>query len=210
VTWDHLQWVDRGPHTDDTLGPDNHEPGLAELLWDLLPDGGVFCDVGAHVGRYAVRLAAKAARVYAVEAMPGTARVLAENVVLNGLANVDVIQAALWSEPVRLAFADPMGQTDGGSNRGVPAEHGIQARTLDSLNLGRVDLIKIDVEGAEGHVLRGGRDLLVAWHPTLLVEMHDRLYGREIREMVFTEIGRCHYDWDVGYCYEGSWYLLAR
>jgi FkbM family methyltransferase len=205
-----LAWIDRGPDTDDTLGHDNHEPGLAELLWDLLPDGGVFCDIGAHVGRYSLRLAEKASKVYAIEAMPGTAAVLEANLTLNQIHNVEVIVAALWSRSGYLSFRDPFGKVDGGSTHGVPARSGVRARRLDSLGLGRVDLIKMDVEGAEGHVLKGGRELLAKYHPTMLIEMHDHLYGAKIREMVEVELILSGYEWRVGYEYEETEYLLCE
>jgi FkbM family methyltransferase len=205
-----LTWTNRGRHTDDSLGPTDHEPGLAELLWDLLPEGGVFCDIGAHVGRYAVRLARKASKVYAIEAMAGTALVLAQNVEVNHASNVEVIVAALWSEECRLAFSDPMHQTDGGSNRGLPAKSGIRARRLDDVITGPVDLIKMDVEGAEGHVLAGGRILLARFHPTMIIEMHDHLYGAGIKEMVIDELEGLGYAWEVGYRYEGTEYLRCE
>lgn len=43
--------------------------------------------------------------------------------------------------------------------------------TIDSLQLPRVDFIKIDVEGHELEVLWGSRETLKKYHPTLLVEV---------------------------------------
>ena len=42
--------------------------------------------------------------------------------------------------------------------------------SLDSLDIARLDLIKIDVEGMEMEVLQGGRDLLCKLRPLMIVE----------------------------------------
>ena len=52
---DGLTWILRGHHTGDGLTV-GHEDGLASVFDRLLPDGGVFLDVGAHVGRWPSRL----------------------------------------------------------------------------------------------------------------------------------------------------------
>ena len=93
---DGLTWILRGHHTGDGLTV-GHEDGLAPVSARLLPDGGVFLDVGAHVGRWALRVATPASRVIAVEANP-TPRVLRANMELNGITNVDVRQGrAAWN-----------------------------------------------------------------------------------------------------------------
>ena len=188
---DGLRWLARGPHTDDWIAV-AHEDALAPLLESLLPEGGVFLDVGAHVGRWALRLAAKASQVVAVEANPDTAAVLRYHIALNNIGNVQVIEAAAWDTHAKLAMTDHNQQVTGGSARVQPAEnieagHVVEAWPLDALLLPgdyigaggfpeRVDLVKLDVEGADLHALEGMRGLLAAHRPVLFIEDHS-IYG---------------------------------
>lgn len=52
---------------------------------------------------------------------------------------------------------------------------GAESRTLDSvvfsLNLSRVDLIKLDIDGFECRMMRGASDVLTRWHPVLVMEL---------------------------------------
>jgi FkbM family methyltransferase len=197
---DGLLWVDRGPRTGDALGFAGHEDELRNVLPPLLPEGGVFLDVGAHVGHWSLRLAKKAGHVYAVEANPATAKTLRRNVAMNGLDNVTVIAAAAWDETTTLRLEDPVGQTEGGSTRVLPGDGRVLAMPLDGLlsqyDVHRLDLIKMDVEGADLHALRGMRGLLDKYQPVLFIECHDvyGYYKREDLEQLLTDLG---YGWEI-------------
>jgi len=184
---DGLEWVARGPHTDDWIAV-GHEDALAPVLEQLLPEGGVFWDVGAHVGRWAIRLAAKAELVFAVEANPDTAAVLKYNLALNGVGNVEVVECAAWDEHTMLVLDKPRAVTSG-STRVTGDEDEIAALASGSAvavkacplddalaNWDRVDLIKLDVEGADLHALRGMADTLARCRPVLFIEDHS-IYG---------------------------------
>lgn len=174
---DGLRWIQRGGHTDDWIAV-HHEESLAPVLDGLMPDGGVFVDVGAHVGRWALRLAKKASRVIAVEANPATVAVLRAHIALNDVDNVDVIEVAAWDSQTRLTLDDPNGKVTGGSTRVVEGDDG----TVDALPLDDIlfavdpDLIKLDVEGADLHALRGMRETLERARPVLFIEDHS-IYG---------------------------------
>jgi FkbM family methyltransferase len=175
---DGLRWIQRGGITDDWIAT-GHEEALAPVLDGLLPGGGVLLDVGAHVGRWALRLAGKASRVIAVEANPATAAVLRAHIELNDVTNVDVIEAAAWDSQARLALADPPGRVTSGSVRVTESADGtIPAVPLDDLLavVPQIDLIKLDVEGADLHALRGMAGTLARLRPVLLIEDHS-IYG---------------------------------
>lgn len=200
---DGLLWLDRGIKTGDALGFADHEAANRPILEGLLPDGGVLLDVGAHVGHWTLRLAGKARRVIAVEANPETAATLRRHLAMNDIQNVTVVEVAAWDEPTRLRLDDPSGQVAGGSTRTLPSRNGddgtVPAMPLDSNDLvqaaldetGRLDLVKLDVEGADLHALRGMRGLLERYRPALFVECHD-IYGyyeREDLEALLTGLG---------------------
>ena len=176
---DGLTWIIRGHHTGDGLAI-SHEDALAPVFTRLLPPGGVFLDVGAHVGRWALRMARRSQKVIAVEANPDTAAVLRAHVEMNRLGNVDVLQVAAWDTKAFLALDDPNRQANGGSTRVL--EHGggvkVRARRLDELlsSYDRIDLVKLDVEGADLRALRGMTETLTRCRPAMIVERHD-IYG---------------------------------
>jgi FkbM family methyltransferase len=147
-------------------------------LMRLLRPGAVILDIGANFGFYAVTFAralARCARIIAFEPFPSTFRRLCTNIALNELD--DVIQA----HPV--ALSDHVGRARMWSrpdNSGASAvlEEGntsVPATTLDAFaqeaGLSQLDLIKLDVEGHEEAVLRGGSKALAQYRPALFMEI---------------------------------------
>jgi FkbM family methyltransferase len=129
-------------------------PDLPEMqVWrQALGGGGLFLDVGANVGTYAIWAAECGAEVIALEPAADTFRLLQENVALNGY-QVTALQAAAGAHCGTARFT---AGRDAGNHLdpGGPAE--IRLVTIDSLIGGRhVAGMKVDVEGFEIDVLRG-------------------------------------------------------
>jgi FkbM family methyltransferase len=198
---DGFLWLDRGDNTDDWVGYLDHERWLKPILHDVLPEGGVLLDVGAHVGRWAIRLAGKCSQVIAVEANPSTAATLRRHLAMNNIGNVTVIEMAAWDSMTGLVIDDPNGRTEGGGTRTL--DHGdgvfVQAMRIDETqqivtlleDVGRLDLVKVDVEGADIHAIKGMAGLLKKYRPKLLIECHD-IYGyyeRADLEQTLTDLG---------------------
>jgi FkbM family methyltransferase len=176
-----LKWrvgdsVDHG----DRLGP-AHEETVEQAVLDLLPEGGVFLDVGAHVGHYALRAAATADAVIAVECNPATAARLQENLDLNDIRNVTIHQVAAWDKVERLRMDARDGHERSGDTRVTPDGDGtVTGMPLDRVlstdrvlkKAGRLDLIKLDVEGADLHALRGMAGILAKYRPVMVIEDH--------------------------------------
>jgi len=132
----------------------------------------ILVDVGAHVGQYSLLasgLVGREGAVHSFEPEPATFALLQHNVLINGLRNVHPVRCALAesSKEVELYVARPdnIGQTSlrqPDNFSGVQVK--VQCRTLDDYaeghGLGRINLIKIDVEGAELDVLLGARWIL--------------------------------------------------
>ena len=143
----------------------------------LAAQSSLIVDVGGNVGVYACIGAARSpsGRVVTFEPVPANLAFLRRNVAANGLdSRVEIVEAALSDEPgeAPIFLADSIG-THSLSRENAESEREIKVRvtTLDEHLRGRsVDLIKIDVEGFDGHVLRGGRELLRSQRPTLLLE----------------------------------------
>lgn len=185
---DGLRWhVRRG--SDDHLGPSDHEAWLEPILLSLLPAGGTFVDVGAHVGHWTVRLGRKAGKVVAFEPLDEARFLLRSNLDSNGLVAKTTVHAlAAWDRMERLRLSAPGDEfrIANGSTYAYPDATGeVLGVPLDNylVNLSRVDLVKIDIEGAEAHALRGMAQTLSVHRPEVVVEMHEALYpDRRIRQ----------------------------
>jgi FkbM family methyltransferase len=147
-------------------------------LKEMCPPGSTVLDVGAHHGMDSVLLARWAGtggHVYALEASPENALVLNANIAVNRLTNCTGIHTAVGATTGTVPLAGETVTGPAGSARKVPMT------TLDafcsSKGLSRVDLVKIDVEGYEGEVLRGAREVL-SRPPALALELHLDLLAR--------------------------------
>jgi FkbM family methyltransferase len=160
----------------------------------------VVVDVGANVGLFSCLAAARvgdAGRVVAFEPIPANLRYLRRNVAQNG-----------YSDRVRIeekAVGEDVGTVDIFMVKGSIGTHSISARNaanstesvsvpvtnLDTYaeenGLSRIDALKVDVEGYEGHVLRGATAVLKRDRPSLFVEfvpVHLSNCGFEPRELL--------------------------
>lgn len=213
----HL-WLNRGEATDDHLAHGGHEPAILAVARSLMPKGGVFLDVGAHVGLYTINLRDLARKVYAIEANSRTADVLAQNIELNQLhrtipadASILIVRGAAWDSVTTMRMEDENGKATGSSTRVFESEEGIvPAFPLDGLNISP-DLVKIDVEGAEAHVLRGLKETIDRAQPTFLIEMHDEVYDLpEVRTEVLGILESHDYEWSDTLRYSVAYYIVAK
>ncbi len=211
VLSDGYAWIAGGPATDDNLGPDPHEASLEPCLRELLGSG-VFVDVGAHVGRWTVRLSGQANKVIAIEANPETCRVLEQNIELNGLTNVQVVEMVAWDSYESFRLSDPTGRIRGASTRVSPSKSGeVRGFPLDDILAAadEVDLIKLDVEGADLHVLRGLAGTLQRLSPVLFVEDHS-IYGLYRQEELFQLLTELGYSWRSAPSYMQAVYWICE
>lgn len=159
---------------------------LASTLRAYLTRGMVVLDVGANTGLYTSIIAAcvgPSGRVFAFEPIPYLARRVRENAELNRLTNVDVLEAAVGAEAGRSDLHLSAAGGDGWAslyawNWSGPETLSVPILTLDdwleASSMARVDLVKIDVEGAELDVLRGaGRSLASGKIGALIVEFNE-------------------------------------
>ncbi|MFJ2743604.1 FkbM family methyltransferase [Streptomyces sp. NPDC087440] len=143
------------------------EPHMTAWLKSRLGPGDVLVDVGANIGYFTVlgsRLVGSTGRVVAIEASPVFHRRVLQHLDLNGCENVRAINGAVadTTKPLTFVLAS---SNNMGANSIVPydgpAESAftMDARPLPDLlepdELARARVIKIDVEGAEGSVIRG-------------------------------------------------------
>jgi len=168
----------------------SYEPPLAAALARLVQPGSVCADLGAHIGYFTVllgHLTGSEGRVHAFEPIAENAASIRRNVKLNRMKDrVTVHQAALASSVGRLPIFSA--RTGGSSEWTLSSEfaeredvesdvehpqRSIETTTLeDALGADRVDLMKMDIEGAESEVLPAMFDLLMEQRPLLVLEFH--------------------------------------
>ena len=162
-----------------------------DVLASCLRPGGVFIDLGANQGEFTVfaaRLVGKDGRVFAFEPSPQMQQRLSKNIQLNNFDHVTIEEFAVADKPGRLSLLSPTGAfTDGTTHDGLPTlyhQEGtvtgsateVAVTTLDQWQLekklDRVDLIKMDIEGAELPALQGGKELIQRFRPSLIIELN--------------------------------------
>jgi FkbM family methyltransferase len=164
------------------------EPETTKALLHLLRPGQHFVDVGANMGYFSCLAASVVLRegtgkVTAFEADPENFSFLRDNLNLNWhFERVSLVNAAAFNHETTLTFQKrekyqgnssighlPIDELDSIGDKGISFE--VPAVTLDQTIEGRVDLIKIDVEGAEPYVFEGMTRILAEQpHVQILVE----------------------------------------
>lgn len=145
------------------------EPMETRHFTALLGQGYTVLDIGANIGYYtliASRLVGASGRVFAFEPGKQTFARLSRNVAINNLQNTYLNDCALGDQTCEVTFYHSPGNNSGSNSLFLLERSGSEAvrmTTLDSFilqnEIGHIDLVKMDVEGAEVKVLRGGMGL---------------------------------------------------
>lgn len=163
---------------------------LLRALRDYRGDGVVALDCGANVGVLTIewaRLMRRWGSVVAIEAQERIFYALAGNVALNNCANARCVWAAVSDTCGELGIPEPDYTTGssfgslelrprlGVEDIGQPLDYDkpsltVKTLTIDSLNLPRCDLIKLDVEGMELEALDGAWITISRCRPAIMVE----------------------------------------
>jgi FkbM family methyltransferase len=144
------------------------------FILSVLEPGMTFFDVGANAGLFAISAAKKigAKQVFAFEPCASTSALLKKNVQLNGVADVNLAQLALGDSIGKATLQVNAPGKDGLNTLGKPThpdsavvqQEEVSVSTVDAFlqqhNISRVDVMKVDIEGAELMLFRGARALL--------------------------------------------------
>lgn len=130
--------------------------------------GDVVVDAGASYGAYSLTAAACGAKVYAFEPEPTVCVDLQANVALND-GDVRVLCAGLWDENDNVDMYSYAPHWPPGT---ISREFHMVLLDNWLADEKRVDIIKMDVEGAEERALRGARKTIAKFRPTIICEAH--------------------------------------
>lgn len=195
--------------------------GFFRSMW-YLKTGGVFVDCGAALGMWSFYVAKKGIMVYAFEPSPKAYKILASRA--REYSNIKTF-------PIALGDRDTVGRlglvalsTVGTLDREVKNLHGgktinIEVRSLDSLNLSNIGVIKIDTEGYETPILLGAEKTIRRDKPRLIIEVH-RATGKALGtfegelEKITRILENFDYSWIIRYRYvslrEVQPFVIAR
>jgi FkbM family methyltransferase len=155
-----------------------YESGTRQFLLTSLKPGMTFIDIGAHVGLFAIpaaKLVGPSGRVFAFEPNPSNRELLEANIAANGVENITVVPKAVsdCNDRMRL-HCSPYNTGDhqlyysGRGRRSVEVEV-VRLDEFMEQHGGAVDLVKMDVQGAEARVLKGMHELMTANDGVVLV-----------------------------------------
>ncbi len=195
-----------------------YETHVSQLFLKLLEPGDTVIDIGAHVGYYSILssyLVGASGRVIACEMNRDNFIRLCYHKDLNNCNNLIPIAGAIGDELKEVTFFINQ-DNDGGhalwnvgehfcnqKSLAEPKQEKVTMRTLDEIvkchNLDRVKLIKIDTEGAEPLVLKGGQESIAQLKvPFIISEINE--FG--LNQLGFNQMSVRKFFYDMGYsCY---------
>lgn len=188
----------------------SYEPNEFSFLDHTLNQGMAFIDIGANEGLYALFAAAKVGKKGSVLALEPSRREYArlmDNLRLNNLKNVKPLRLAAsdFNGIARLNVAGYMHEghnTLGELSREVEFSHSeeIEVKRIDDViaeeGIAKVDVVKIDVEGAEKSIIAGMEKTIENDRPILLVEIFDnalRGQGSSAEELIRILVSKGYY-----------------
>ena len=170
---------------DITVLEDTFLRGHYEFSLSAAPN--VIVDAGAHIGLVSVLFANRypQCRIISIEPEAGNFKLLCENT--REYENITTVNAPLWFESAALNVNDPTVDNWAyrfSSNGGGEANSVTVPQIMHDFNLDHIDLLKMDIEGAEKEVMENSRDWIDCVG-AVAIELHDRFRegcGRAFRD----------------------------
>jgi FkbM family methyltransferase len=171
-----------------------YEPDVTKLVVNLSKGARVCIDVGCHIGYISLAMLKGMGldgKLVCVDPIQEDIDMVNKTLRKNKASNFIALAIGLGDENTKKTAGV---YTDSGMARfsdnkftsEVPphTQDTFEIKTMDTvckeLNITNVDFIKIDVEGYEYKVLKGGKDLLKTSRPKLLIELHGKPTGEEV------------------------------
>lgn len=160
-----------------------YESAVTDVVNRVLSEGMTFVDIGANIGYFSLLasgLVGESGRVYAVEPYPYNLKLLNFNLMLNACKNVEVLPFALAQKKGFLQYDDSAGNS--GNVLALDShletmldEVLVYAVRLDDVlaNDTPINLIKMDIEGAEYLALQGMQRIVQQYRPVIISEVSE-------------------------------------
>jgi FkbM family methyltransferase len=181
------RWISGSYNHSCWLGVYEHKKRL--VFEKTIRRNSILFDIGAHVGYYTLLsslLVGEGGKVYSFEPLSRNLKFLHAHLRLNGIQNVEVIEAAVGDQDGVSLFKE--GDTSAKGSLRPDGTIGVKTLSLDSCiakgSLPSPDFMKIDVEGGEMDVLRGARRCLSDARPTIFLATHGKEIHRNCCELL--------------------------
>jgi len=166
------------------------ESHMHKIFEKYISKDSIVLEGGCHIGTHTLKLALLSKRVLAFEPMIKSNAILQENLKINNINNVTVYGDGL-SNKLDVAYFEWIGQNNPGASglsnnpMGVPnyerkinkSEFPVNLITIDSLQLEKLDFIKLDVEGYELNVIEGAINTIKKCNPIITLEIWKNHFG---------------------------------
>ena len=157
------------------------EKKIVNIFKDLVKPGDLCIDAGSFIGLHSVelsKLVGDSGKVISYEPIAFVCECLKQTVVEGGYSNIQVVCKPLSDTiDTELSFVsdlDGRSAVDIYRRKSFKYRYELRSTTLDfhlrNQNLEKLKLIKIDVEGSEWNVLRGGEGIIDKWRPIIVLE----------------------------------------
>ena len=161
----------------------SHEVHLQEILKKYITKDAIVFDVGSNMGYVSIamsKLVGNKGKVFAFEAIPDTAKRCKRQLELNNCNNVQLIDKALSDEFTKVEFRIP-DRGDAHSMASMVWHKNVKDVKCIEIDTIVIDLeeqfkdlspsfLKIDVEGSEGKVILGMKQLIKRCNPVIFIE----------------------------------------
>ncbi|MEX0921059.1 MAG: FkbM family methyltransferase [Candidatus Pacearchaeota archaeon] len=141
----------------------------------FIQNNSVILDIGANIGNHAIYFGKilKAKRIYCFEPQKEAFNILKRNIHLNDLEkNIVAYNEGLGNKNSKGRIKERQKNNLGGSSIEESKKGELKIKRLDSLNIKeKVSFIKIDVEGFEKEVLKGGQNFIIDNKPIVWIEV---------------------------------------
>ena len=175
------------------------------ILSQIVKEGDTVFDIGANIGIVTLHLSQltkSSGMVYAFEPNPYLAALLRETLLKNSLSNVKLFPIALGSQKSKLQLSIPDGNMGAASlvrrsqfinQKIIDVEVDTLANIIEQEKIKNIKLIKIDVEGFEADVLKGGMSFLKEVKPTVILFELNQYDGSFWQQPVVEILRECGY-----------------
>lgn len=170
-----------------------------------IPNHAVILDIGTNIGNHTIFFAKEcyANKIYSFEPTEKTFSILTKNLQINHLEElVDAKNIALGDQKTKADVICVDEKNCGGNKVNKNSDGTVIMETLDNLSIKeKIDFIKIDVEGFEYEVLKGGMTTIDKNRPYIYVEIFDQNYDK-VNHLLKTMGYVCIQKWRRDYLYQ--------
>jgi len=159
------------------------EPHMHSIFDAFIDNNSIVMECGCHIGAHTIKMASLCDTLYGFESMPDSYELLNKNIKLNDIHNTKIYKKGVadkagitkyeWIDPGNIGGSglsnNPMGKPPWLKRTEKNIE--VELMTIDSLELDKLDFMKIDVEGYEVLVIEGAMNTIKKCKPIIVMEV---------------------------------------